>query len=78
MQEPISDAVLERLSVRELTDLQADIHTAIRAAIRRINDAKLNPGAHRFGDSRPAGGPAEPAKRSLAEERDAWLAKRKA
>lgn len=75
VQERISDADLSKLSVQELTDLQTDIHAAIRAVIRGMNEAKLR------GRDAPEKGllhpSAPPASRNLAEERDAWLASRK-
>lgn len=61
---------LERLSVKELLELQARIHTAIRAIIRARNE--------RVGTA-PAAVPAEKvaARADLETERNAWLAARK-
>ncbi len=64
----MGDPQLDQLSVKELLDLQAQLHTAIRAAIRARKESKANVTARID---------LVPAKRDMASERDAWLAARK-
>ena len=72
----IEDASIEALSemsVQELLELQARIHTAVRAAIREKNERRLMPA------TTSAAATAAPAKSAinLERERDAWLASRR-
>ena len=60
---------LDAMSVQELTELQAQLHVAIRAAIRQRAELKA-------GTGQPKPEP-KPAVIDLARERDAWLAARK-
>ena len=64
----MSDKQLEQMSVKELEELQARIHTAIRAKIRAINE--------RRGAPPTAEVTAAPAAVDLESERNAWLAAR--
>ena len=63
----VSDAQLAAMSVKELTQLHAEILSAVRAAIR-AKSAKM---------AWPAKIVAQPATVGLEQERDTWLAKRK-
>lgn len=65
----MDDAELNRMSLRELLELQAELHAGIRAAIR----------AKRLGVPMPASAGAGPAGQSLdlERERDAWLARKR-
>ncbi len=68
----MDDNELCKLSLLELQDLHAQLHLAIRAAIRAQQEAKAGklPGA--------VAAPAKPvAAPDLARERDAWLAQRR-
>ena len=68
----MDDKELERLSLLELQDLQAQLHVAIRAAIRAQQEAKAAQG-------RPAAARVEQAPPiDLARERDVWLARKRA
>ncbi len=67
----MDDAQLKKLSVAELRELQNRIHMAIRAQIRRKQEAMQ----HRAGpktETREAAPSVD-----LATERDAWLARRR-
>jgi hypothetical protein len=67
----MNDIDLENLSLLELIELQEQLHTAIRAAIRAQQEARKSP--------RTTAVPAiEPmATTDLTRERDAWLARRR-
>ncbi len=65
----MNDKQLEQMSVKELLELQASIHTAIRAKIRAINERRGSPP-----DTVVT---AAPAAVDLESERNAWLAARK-
>ena len=73
----MDDVQLNKLSLLELQDLQAQLHIAIRAKIRAQQ-------AEMAARSRGAPAPAAIAEEAhapaidLAQERDAWLAKRRA
>ncbi len=71
----IEDASIEALSamsVQDLLELQARIHTAVRAAIREKNERRALPMSS-------AAAPAAPVRSAinLERERDAWLASRR-
>ncbi len=73
----MDDAQLSKLSLLELQELQVQLHTAIRAKI----GAQQADMAARAG--RPSVAPqksevAATSARDLAQERDAWLARRRA
>lgn len=68
------DSELEALSLQELLELHASIHTAIRAAIREKN-ARLSMPV--LGTSSPAPAQAARASIDLERDRDAWLAARR-
>ena len=59
---------LEQLSVKELLELQARIHSAIRAQIRARNESR---------GTMPAPVTPPPEKADLERERNAWLEARK-
>jgi hypothetical protein len=60
----LDDAQLDKLTVKELQDLRANIDLAIRAVIRASRVGKT---------ADPIVGPADPIKIDLERERDAWL-----
>jgi len=64
----MDDPHLGSLSLRELEELQAQLHIAIRARIRAQQEAKL---------VRQGPGPVRAPNMDLAAERDAWLARRR-
>ncbi len=67
----MDDTQLNKLSLLELQDLQAKLHVAIRAAIRKQQEAKAT-------GRKPEAPTSEPAPAiDLARERDAWLARRR-
>jgi hypothetical protein len=66
----LKDETLEQMSLRELLELQETLHKAIRAEIRKKNEAMAaasRPPARQEAEPRPA--PVD-----LERERDAWLA----
>ena len=65
------DTDLNSLSLRDLQDLQAQLHIAIRAKIRAQQEAK----AHRQNPTAPTEKPNPTF--DLARERDAWLARKR-
>jgi hypothetical protein len=68
----LNDRELEAMSVKDLLALQAELHEAIRAAIRRKNaerEARTGPQIATIPEP-------QPAPLDLARERDAWLAAR--
>jgi hypothetical protein len=68
----MDDTQLEKLSLLELQDLQAQLHVAIRAAIRKQQEARAaGPNAV----IKPAQSPSPSL--DLARERDAWLARKR-
>ena len=71
----IEDASIEALSamsVQELLELQARIHTAVRAAIREKNERRALPATAAAASVTPVRSAI-----NLERERDAWLASRR-
>jgi hypothetical protein len=67
----MNDTQLSELSLLELLELQAQLHLAIRKAIRAQQEAKA-------ANQRPGrDAPEAPRSLDLARERDAWLARRR-
>ncbi len=70
----MTDTQLSELSLRELQDLQAELHVAIRKAIRAQQEAM----ATRYRPGQPTvASPHQPKAMNLLHERDAWLARKK-
>ena len=64
----LADLHLDTMSTTELQELKAEVHVAIRAAIRLRSELK---------SKLPEPAKMTPAKVDLERERDAWIASRK-